>query len=76
MQSDKTTGITTGVTFFDISVVKCPEMQSQWQAGFMGIFPVNCLSLPATHPSDKEFFEKHWKGDNYTTYEQFTEKYK
>ena len=46
-------------------------IKSQWQAHFMQIFPLNMSNLPATHPSDKGFFEKHWEGDNHTTYEQF-----
>jgi hypothetical protein len=75
MQSDKSSEIT-GVTFFNVSLVDCPEMKSQWQAGFMGIYPPNCMELPAKHPSDKEFFEKHWRRDNYTTYEQFINKEK
>lgn len=70
MQSDKSSESTPGVTFIAVSMVKCPEMKSQWQAGFFGVFPVNCTELPATHPSDKTFFKEHWQGDNYTTYEE------
>jgi hypothetical protein len=78
MQSDKSSEITPveGYKFIEISTVDASGIQSQWQAGFTGIYPLKYNDLPATHPSDKEFFEKHWRGDNYTTYEQFINKEK
>jgi len=57
--------------FFEISWVDASGIKSQWQAHFTQVFPLNMSELPVTDPSDKEFFEKHWKGDNHTTYEQF-----
>ena len=64
------------LTFFEISVVDASGIKSQWQAHFTQVFPLNMSELPATLPSDKEFFEEHWKGDNHTTYKQFKEKHK
>jgi len=40
------------------------NIRSQWQAHFLQIFPVEprMSELPKTHESDKECFEKFWKG--------------
>ena len=61
--------------FVSISLVKAPDMKSKWQASFLQIFPFNYSKLPLTHPTDKEFFKTNWKGDSYTTYEQFMGEY-
>jgi len=64
------------INFIEISHVDASFIKSKWQAHFTQIFPLRMDELPATHPSDKEFFEEHWKGDKHTTYEQFMEKNK
>ena len=51
------------------------DVKSQWQANFMQIFPLNYNKLPKIHESDKEVFDKEWRGDSYTTYEQFMQEY-
>jgi len=60
-----------GLKLISISHVDASGIRSQWQADFLQVFPLRYGNLPATHFSDKECFEKHWRGDNYTTYEQF-----
>ena len=59
--------------FFEVSMVSGPPegIRSKWQANFMQLFPIKYDLLPAKHEYDKDFFEKYWSGDNYTTYEQF-----
>ncbi len=57
-----------------VSMVDASMIKSQWQANFRQIFPIKYEDLPPTLPSDKQFFEKYWKGDSYTTYEQFIKK--
>ena len=64
-----------GVKFISIDVVDASMIKSQWQAHFMQIFPLRLDMLPRTHESDKECFDKNWKGDSYTTYEQFMEEH-
>jgi len=56
-------------------MVDASMIHSQWQAHFMQVFPFEFEKLPRTHESDKECFDRNWKGDNYTTYEQFMEEY-
>ena len=63
-------------TFFSVSLVDATGIKSKWQAHFTGVYPIIYDKLPDTLPSDKEFFEKHWKGDNHTTYEQYMERNK
>jgi len=62
-------------TFFSVSMVDASMIKSKWQAGFMQIFPLDFDNLPLTHESDKKCFERNWKGDGYTTYEQFMEEH-
>jgi hypothetical protein len=58
-----------------VSIVDASEIKSQWQAHFMQIFPVNMDNLPQNHESDKECFEKNWRGPEQITFEQFIEMY-
>ncbi len=64
-----------GLTFIAVNMVDASMIESRWQAHFMQIFPLCYKELPLTHESDKEFFDKNWQGDNYTTYEQFMEEH-
>lgn len=67
------------MNLFSVSMVKLPKegIKSQWQAGFMQIFPIDYSSLPNEHESDKEFFVKYWKGKpRNLTFEEFKNKTK
>ena len=64
-----------GLKFISIDMIDASMIKSQWQAHFMQVFPLNMDNLPLTHESDKECFDKNWRGDTYTTYEQFVEEY-
>jgi len=61
--------------FLSVDFVDASMIKSQWQSHFLQVFPIEFSNLPSTHESDKECFEKNWKGDSYTTYEQFMEEY-
>lgn len=51
------------ITLVDTSAVNSDvEIQSQWQAHFLQIFPFNMENLPSIHPSDKSVFKKYWSG--------------
>ena len=45
-----------------ISMVDASGIQSQWQAHFLQIFPIQMDTLPQTHESDRECFKQHWQG--------------
>jgi hypothetical protein len=64
-----------GPKFLGSSIVDASFIKSQWQAHFLQIFPLQMEKLPKTHESDRECFEKNWKGDSYTTYDQFMKEY-
>jgi hypothetical protein len=64
------------VKFFELSMVDCSDIKSQWQAYFAQRFPINMGDLPQRHYSDKAFFDRNWRGpstylDIPYTYENF-----
>lgn len=63
--------VTTNIDFFEVSLVDARHIKSKWQAHFLQVFPVLMEELPDTHESDRECFEKNWRGDPSVTYDQF-----
>jgi len=58
-----------------LSIMDASFIKSKWQANFMQIFPLEYNKLPKIHELDKKCFDNNWKGDDYTTYEQFMKEY-
>jgi len=59
-----------------VSLVQGPPegINSQWQAGFLQIFPFDYLELPYHHETDEAFFRKYWRGGPAEmTFEEFLE---
>jgi hypothetical protein len=50
-------------------------IESKWQANFLQVFPPNYEKLPAEHETDEAFFDRHYKGEEKLTFEEFKRKY-
>src|ERR1035437_3598453 len=54
--------ISSQVRLITCDLVDAGYIHSQWQAHFCQVFPIGMDKLPRTHESDRDFYDKNWRG--------------